>query len=56
MKCTTCNNQYTPACDYKQGRCPHHPALIDQILSDPYKARYYNLIQTIKNFLRGIKK
>jgi hypothetical protein len=50
MKCETCGNDYSSSCDYKQGRCPHHPSMLDQILSDPYKARFYNLFQSIKNF------
>lgn len=29
MKCTICHKQYTTACDFNQGRCPHHPPLID---------------------------
>ena len=28
MKCTTCRKEYSPDCDYKQGRCPNHPATI----------------------------
>jgi len=52
IKCTTCNKTYTPDCDYRQGRCPHHPGLAEQIISDPYKARFFNLVQSIKN-LKG---
>jgi len=48
MKCNTCNNEYSPSCDYKQGRCPHHPSLLEQVLSDPYKSRFYNLINWFK--------
>jgi hypothetical protein len=29
MKCSTCQKEYSPACDYNQGRCPNHPPLID---------------------------
>jgi len=29
MKCNVCNKEYKPSCDYNQGRCPHHPALIN---------------------------
>jgi len=25
MKCTTCRNEYSVDCDYRQGRCPLHP-------------------------------
>ena len=33
MKCQTCRKEYSPDCDYRQGRCPHHPALLEQIVS-----------------------
>jgi hypothetical protein len=52
-KCKTCNKEYTPMCDYMQGRCPHHPSLADQILNDPYKARFLNLFNAIKNVFRS---
>jgi len=29
MTCQTCKKEYTPDCDWRQGRCPHHPPLID---------------------------
>jgi hypothetical protein len=32
-----------------QGRCPYHPSMLDDILSDTYKSRFYNLL----NFLKG---
>ena len=25
--CKTCQKEYSPTCDWQQGRCPHHPAL-----------------------------
>jgi hypothetical protein len=49
IDCKTCGHEYTPMCDYRQGRCPHHPSMLDNILSNPYKSRFYNLL----NFLRG---
>jgi hypothetical protein len=52
IKCTTCNKIYTPGCDYRQGRCPHHPGLAEQIISDPHKARFFNLAQSINNLKR----
>jgi len=30
MKCDTCRKEYTPECAYGQGRCPHHPAVIQK--------------------------
>ena len=29
VNCDICDQPYTPQCDYRQGRCPHHPPLID---------------------------
>ena len=48
-RCSVCKHVYTPMCDYMQGRCPHHPSMLNNILSNPYKSRFYNLI----NFFRG---
>ena len=28
MKCTTCRKEYSPQCDYRQGRCALHPPII----------------------------
>lgn len=47
MKCETCKKEYSPKCDYRQGRCPHHPKLLE-ILSDKYKMRFYNLLNVIR--------
>ena len=52
QKCAICYEPIRPDCDWKQGRCPHRPAMIDQIISDPYKARYLNLINSIKNLFK----
>ena len=47
-KCSICRKVPTPDCDYKQGRCPHVPSMIDQI-SGPIKTRFLNLL----NFFKG---
>lgn len=47
-KCRACNEIYSPQCDWRQGRCPNHPAFLDTILSDNYKSRFYNLIKLFK--------
>jgi hypothetical protein len=52
MKCNTCGETIKPDCDYRQGRCPHRRALVDEILSDTYKTRFYNLINSIKNWFK----
>ena len=46
IDCKTCGKKYTPMCDYLQGRCPHHPAMINLSV---VKTRFTNLI----NFLKG---
>jgi hypothetical protein len=45
IRCTTCGRTYSAVCDWQQGRCPHHPSLLDQVLSNPYKSRFYNLLK-----------
>ena len=46
INCKTCGQEYTPMCDFMQGRCPHHPAMIT---FDTFKTRFTNLI----NFFKG---
>jgi hypothetical protein len=50
-KCRICLQQPEPDCAWRQGRCPHCMSMLDQIITDPYQARFYNLIQSIKKFL-----
>jgi len=47
-RCKLCRQEYTPMCDFMQGRCPHHPSMLDNILSNPHKSRFYNLIKFFK--------
>ena len=47
-RCSLCRQEYTPDCNYMQGRCPHHTSMLDNILSDSYKSRVYNLIKFFK--------
>jgi hypothetical protein len=51
-KCNICGEQIKSNCDWRQGRCPHRPSMLDLILSDPYKTRYLNLINSIKGWFR----
>ena len=46
IDCKTCGREYTPMCDFMQGRCPYHPAMFN--LSEA-KVRFTNLI----NFFKG---
>ena len=56
MKCNHCGKDTVKKidCDWNQGRCPHRPALLDNILIDTYKTRYYNLINSLNNIFKGI--
>jgi hypothetical protein len=47
-KCSICRQVITNTCDWNQGRCPHVPSMIDQILANPYQSRFYNLIKFFK--------
>ena len=29
MKCSTCSKEYSPSCDWDQGRCPNNPPMIE---------------------------
>jgi hypothetical protein len=48
-RCSLCGTVPRPNCDWNQGRCPHLPSMLDQILADPYRSRFYNLLR----FFRG---
>jgi predicted Zn-ribbon and HTH transcriptional regulator len=52
MICKTCGNEYSEDCNHRQGRCPHHKSMIDEIMLDTYKTRYYNLINSIRNLFK----
>lgn len=41
MKCTTCDREYSPDCDWQQGRCPHHPPLLNIQPKDTSKGHFY---------------
>jgi hypothetical protein len=48
MKCDTCRKEYTPDCDYRQGRCPLHPAVLDIA-----QFSLYNIVQRVKGWFHG---
>ena len=52
MKCNTCNKEYTSDCDYNQGRCPHHPPLLNIQPKDTSKGHFY--VSLVKSGLRII--
>lgn len=47
-KCSICRQEIKTNCDWMQGRCPHRPNLINQIMSKPAKKRLQNLIDFFK--------
>lgn len=49
-KCNICNKDYTPDCDYNQGRCPHHPAMINIQPKDVSKGHFY--VSMVKSSVR----
>ena len=48
--CTICNKEYSPLCDYKQGRCPHHPPMISIQPKDTSKGHFY--VSLVKSAVR----
>lgn len=50
MKCETCNKEYSPDCNYKQGRCPHHPPLLNIQPKDTSKGHFY--VSILKSAVR----
>jgi len=50
MKCNTCNKEYTAECDYNQGRCPHHPPLLNIQPKDTSKGHFY--VSIVKSAVR----
>ena len=45
-RCSLCKKPYSPACEYMQGRCPHHPSMISTKIVQ-------TRIQNIINFFKG---
>lgn len=49
-KCNVCHNQYSPDCDWNQGRCPHHPPMINIQPKDTSQGHFY--VSLVKSVLR----
>ena len=49
-KCNVCRQEYTPACDYNQGRCPHHKPMIEIQPRDTSRGHFY--VSLAKSALR----
>lgn len=50
MKCGICRQEYSPACNYNQGRCPHHKPMIEIQPKDTSKGHFY--VSLAKSFIR----
>lgn len=50
MKCSTCRQEYSPECDYNQGRCPHHKPMINIQPKDTSRGHFY--VSLVKSILR----
>ena len=50
MKCDICGKEYSAVCDWQQGRCPHHPPLINIQPRDTSRGHFY--VSLVKSGLR----
>lgn len=50
MKCNICRKEYSPECDYNQGRCPNHKPMIEIQPKDTSRGHFY--VSLVKSFLR----
>jgi len=52
--CKTCSKPYSVNCDYRQGRCPHHPPLLEKIMEiqpkDTSRGHFY--VSLAKSLIR----
>ena len=48
-RCSLCKQPYTPMCDFMQGRCPHHPAVVQLgLVKKQARTRFQNIINFFK--------
>ena len=50
IKCAVCRKDYTPECDFNQGRCPHHPPMLNIQPKDTSKGHFY--VSLVKSVIR----
>ena len=48
QKCAVCYKSIDPTCNWNQGRCPHTKSVLQSVIDDPYKSRFYNLLKFLK--------
>jgi len=54
MTCKTCNRPYSPQCDWRQGRCPHHLPLLKMNIQPRDTSRGHFYVSLVKSGLRII--
>ena len=52
MKCDVCKKEYSPDCDHLQGRCPHHPPLLNIQPKDTSKGHFW--VSMVKSAVRVV--
>lgn len=57
MNCEVCNKEYSPDCNYRQGRCPHHPPLInmDEHTPNPKLHKQISLVKSGLRIIAGVE-
>jgi hypothetical protein len=50
IKCAVCRKDYTPECNFNQGRCPHHPPMLNMQPRDTSKGHFY--VSLVKSIIR----
>jgi len=54
-KCKICRKQYTPDCDYNQGRCPHHKPMINIQPKDTSRGHFYvSMVKSATRIAAGL--
>lgn len=48
--CKTCGKEYSPTCDYNQGRCPNHPPMLNIQPKDTSRGHFY--VSLVKSGVR----
>lgn len=55
MKCQICHKDYSADCDFKQGRCPHTPPMINLQPRDTSLGHFYvSLVKSATRIAAGI--
>jgi len=55
-KCKTCGKEYSANCNWQQGRCPHHPPLINIQPKDTSRGHFYvSLAKSALRIVAGVR-